>query len=95
MPYYVYLLASQKRGTLYTGVTDNLTRRIHEHKIGATGGFTHQYGVKTLVYVEAHDNIDNAIAREKRIKRWRRTWKFDLIEKDNPDWCDLFDDLMK
>ena len=80
MPYYVYLLASQKRGTLYTGVT---------------GGFTQQYGVKTLVYVETHDDIEMAIAREKRIKRWRPAWKFDLIEKDNPDWRDLFDDLMK
>ena len=95
MPYYVYMLASNKRGTLYTGVTDNLARRIHEHKTGAMGGFTHQYGVKTLVYVETHDDIDIAIAREKRIKRWRRAWKFDLIEKDNPDWRDLFNDVMK
>ena len=95
LPYYVYMLASQIRGTLYTGVTDNLARRIQEHKTGATDGFTHRYGVKTLVYVETHDDIDIAIAREKRIKRWRRAWKFDLIEKDNPDWRDLFDDLMK
>ena len=95
MAYYVYMFASQKRGTLYTVVTDDLARRIQEHKTGATGGITNQYGVKTLVYVETHSDIDIAIAREKRIKRWRRAWKFELIEKDNPDWRELFNDLMK
>ncbi len=70
MPYYVYMLASKLRGTLYTGVTDNLPRRMHEHKTGATGGFTRQYGVKILVYTEAHDDIAVAIAREKRINCW-------------------------
>jgi putative endonuclease len=95
MPYYVYILASRRNGTLYTGVTDDLARRVHEHRTGAVAGFTKRYGVKTLVYVEAHDDVVQAIAREKRIKRWRRAWKIALIEKENPEWRDLFDDLMK
>ena len=95
MPYSVYILANRENGTVYTGVTDNLARRVYEHKTGAVGGFTRRYGVKMLVYAEAHDDIVEAIAREKRIKRWRRAWKIALIERENPDWRDLFDDLMK
>ena len=95
MPYYVYILASRKNGTLYTGITDNLARRIHEHRTDAVPGFTRHYGVKTLVYAETHDDVEMAITREKRIKRWLRAWKIELIEKDNPDWRDLFDDILK
>jgi putative endonuclease len=94
MPYYVYILASRKNGTLYTGVTNNVVRRIHEHLTGVASEFTRRYGVNILVYVETHDEVEIAIAREKRIKRWRRVWKIELIEENNPDWRDLFDDLM-
>ena len=94
MSYYVYILASRKNGTLYTGVTNDIARRIHEHRTGVASEFTRRYGVNILVYVETHDDVEIAIAQEKRIKRWRRAWKIELIEKDNPDWRDLFDDLM-
>ncbi len=86
---YVYMLASTRHGTLYTGVTSNLPRRIAEHRAGAFGGFTADYGVKRLVWFEAHQDIRPAIQREKRIKEWRRDWKIELIEAANPDWRDL------
>ena len=95
MPYYVYILASRRNGTLYTGVTDNLARRTYEHRTGAVSGFTSRYGVKMLVYAESHNDVTEAITREKRIKRWRRAWKIGLIEKNNPGWRDLFDDITK
>ena len=95
MAYYVYILASRRNGTLYTGITDNLARRIHEHRTGAVPGFTRHYDVKTLVYAETHGDVEMAISREKRLKRWRRAWKIELIEKDNPDWRDLFDEILK
>jgi putative endonuclease len=91
--YYVYILASGKRGTLYIGVTNNLARRVYEHKTGAIPGFTEKYGVKALVWYEVHQNIEAAIQREKSLKRWYRNWKIDLIEKENPDWRDLYDSL--
>ena len=91
--YYVYILASKKNGTLYTGVTSDLLKRVYEHREGLAEGFTKKYGVKLLVYYEIHENSDSAITREKRIKKWNRAWKMNLIEKDNPGWNDLYRDL--
>jgi len=90
--YYTYIMASKKRGTLYTGMTDDLRRRIHEHKANLLQGFTRRYGVHTLVYFERFRNVDSAILREKRIKAWKRSWKIEMIEQLNPDWCDLSED---
>ena len=86
---HVYILASRRYGTLYTGVTSDLARRIGEHRDGLIPGFTAQYGVKRLVFFESHDDVRDAIVREKRIKTWRRDWKIELIERDNPLWDDL------
>jgi putative endonuclease len=91
--YFVYILASKRNGTLYVGVTGDLYGRIVEHRDGLIPGFTKRYGVKTLVYFEEHDDVDQAILREKRIKRWRRNWKIELIETRNPEWRDLWIDL--
>ncbi len=93
MPYYVYILASERNGTLYVGVTNNIVRRVWEHKEGVAEGFTKKYNVKRLVYVEEHSQIGAAIHREKRLKEWQRKWKLDLIEKDNPNWDDLYEQL--
>ena len=93
MAYYVYLLASQRNGTLYLGVTNNLVRRTHEHKAKVTRGFTREYGVDCLVWFETYDDTLNAIAREKEIKKWRRAWKLRLIEQSNPQWVDLYDQI--
>ena len=87
--YYVYILASRYRGTLYVGVTNDISRRIGEHQSGAAAGFTRRYKVYRLVYVEEHPSILEARTREHALKRWRREWKFELIEKLNPDWKDL------
>ena len=89
----VCLLASKRNGTLYAGVTSNLPARIHQHRIGAVRGFTRDYGIKLLVWFEQHATMDSAITREKRIKKWNRAWKLDLIEAANPDWRDLAEDL--
>lgn len=86
---YVYILASQKNGTRYTGVTSDLAARIGQHKCGAGSKFTARYGVKRLVWYEKHLDVRDAIEREKRIKRWRRAWKVALIEKDNREWAEL------
>jgi putative endonuclease len=91
--YFIYILASKRNGTLYTGVTNNLYKRIDEHKNNLVPGFTSKYGVHQLVYYERYSNINDAIAREKRIKRWKRAWKIELIEKMNPEWRDLFNEL--
>jgi len=88
--YYVYILASKRNGTLYTGVTNNLKKRDWEHKHNVVKGFTEEYDVHTLVYYEQHEDIEQAILREKQIKRWKRKWKLELIEKDNPNWEDLY-----
>lgn len=93
MACWVYILASRPRGTLYVGMTTDLRRRVWEHREGVVEGFTKEHGVKMLVYFEAHETLDDALEREKRIKRWRRAWKIDLIRSRNPDWRDLFDDL--
>ena len=89
----VYLLASKRNGTLYTGVTSNLPARIHQHRHGFVRGFAREYGVKLLVWFEQHATMDSAITREKRIKKWNRTWKLELIEADNADWRDLAQDF--
>ena len=89
MQYYVYILASGPRGTLYVGVTNDLIRRVYEHRTDAVPGFTKKHRIHRLVYYEIHDDIREAIAREKRMKRWARAWKVDLIEKENEDWHDL------
>jgi len=89
----VYILASQRNGTLYTGVTSDLLGRIHRHRTGQLPGFTRKYGVKLLVWFEQHPTMESAITREKRIKKWNRAWKLELIEAANPDWRDLAEDL--
>ncbi len=88
--YYLYILASQRNGTLYTGVTSDLIRRVYQHKYNLIEGFTKEYQVHQLVYFEQHQEILEAIQREKRIKTWKRKWKLGLIEKDNPEWKDLY-----
>jgi putative endonuclease len=89
----VYIVASRRNGTLYTGVTSDLPRRVHQHRSGETGGFTEKYGVKMLVWFEQHSTMEQAILREKRIKKWNRQWKLELIEALNPGWRDLAEDL--
>jgi putative endonuclease len=91
--FFVYILASRRNGTLYIGTTNNLGRRIWEHKGGFVPGFTRTYGVDRLVYFEEYSSALEARARERALKRWRRTWKLDLIEKTNPTWRDLAEDL--
>ncbi|MDO8570242.1 MAG: GIY-YIG nuclease family protein [Candidatus Daviesbacteria bacterium] len=91
--YFVYILASQRNGTLYTGVTSNLKKRIWEHKNDLVKGFTNKYGVHTLVYYEEHQDIEQAIIQEKKIKRWKRRWKLELIENNNPNWEDLYENI--
>ena len=88
--YYVYILASKRNGTLYTGITNNLIRRVYEHKNDMIDSFTKKYHVHKLVYYEQTDNINSAIQREKQLKKCRRQWKIDLIEKNNPNWDDLY-----
>ena len=89
--YYVYILASDRNGTLYVGVTSDLSRRVWEHKEELTPGFTSKYGVVRLVWYEVYPDISDAITREKRLKRWRRAWKLRLIEESNPQWLDLYE----
>jgi len=85
----VYVLASQRNGTLYVGVTSDLLARIHHHRDGTFDGFTKEHGVKRLVWFEQHGTMESAINREKRIKKWNRAWKLELIEAENPRWLDL------
>ena len=92
---YVYLLASERNGTLYLGVTSDLVARVRQHKEGFTDGFSKRYGVTRLVWFERHDRITDAIAREKRLKKWRRAWKLDLIETLNPSWEDLYEAVLR
>ena len=94
MPGYVYILTNKNYGTLYVGVTSNLARRIEEHKGNAVPGFTSRYNLHRLVYCEWHEKIEEAIEREKKIKRWKRRWKIELIESINPAWNDLSTDLL-
>ena len=89
----VYMLASRRNGTLYIGVTSSLPKRVWQHKNGVVDGFTKRYRVGRLVWYEAHDTMENAIMREKGLKKWYRSWKIDLIEQSNPTWKDLYDEL--
>ena len=91
---YVYILASKRNGTLYIGVTSDLTKRVREHKEDVREGFTERYGVHQLVYVEEHPDVRGDIVREKHIKKWRRAWKLRLIEEQNPEWNDLYEQLV-
>ncbi len=91
--YYVYILASKRNGTLYIGVTSNLKKRVYEHKNDLVAGFTKKYQVHMLVHYEMTNDIKSAIRREKQLKNWKRKWKIELIEKNNPSWKDLYDDL--
>jgi putative endonuclease len=88
--YWVYILASKLGGTLYIGVTSNLVKRVYEHRTKVVAGFTKEYGVHRLVYFEQHTDIEAAIHREKRLKKWNRAWKIRLIEEVNPNWDDLY-----
>jgi len=90
---YVYILASGKNGTLYVGVTSDLFKRIYEHKQNIIDGFTKKYAIHTLVYYEMHEDVWEAIIREKRIKKWNRVWKLRLIEEKNPEWRDLYNEI--
>jgi len=91
---WVYIMADRYRGTMYVGVTADIARRVHQHRNASGSEFCARYGLMKLVWAERGDRIESCIALEKRIKRWRREWKFDLIEKGNPDWDDLFDQLV-
>ncbi len=90
----VYILASKRNGTLYVGVTSNLVQRIWQHRNDQAEGFTKKYKVHTLVWYEVHETMESAIVREKAIKEWQRAWKLELIEAVNPDWADLFGELV-
>jgi putative endonuclease len=90
----VYILASRRKGTLYTGVTSALLKRIWEHKNNVVEGFTKKYAVHSLVWYEVHETMESAIKREKSIKNWERAWKIKMVEELNPRWCDLYPDLL-
>ena len=92
--YQVYILASKRNGTLYIGVTNNLLRRVYEHKNNLMAGFTGRYGVRLLAYYEQFNDVHYAIQREKQLKKWNRKWKLELFEKANPEWVDLYNDLL-
>jgi len=93
--FYVYILASDKNGTIYIGVTNNLIKRIWQHKNKLIESFTNKYEIAKLVYYEETNDINSAIEREKQLKHWNRSWKIELIEKSNPRWLDLYDNLIK
>ncbi|MFA7263076.1 MAG: GIY-YIG nuclease family protein [Caulobacter sp.] len=93
MAFHVYILSSQRNGTLYIGSTDNLAKRIWEHRESIRGGFTDTYGVKMLVWHQAYDTREGAFRRERQMKKWNRLWKIRLIERSNPGWRDLYEDL--
>ena len=94
MTYYVYILANKPRGTLYVGVTNNLVRRVFEHKNKLIEGFTERYDLNLLVWYESSESIESAIAHEKKLKRWRREWKIEMIEKQNAEWVDLYSQII-
>ncbi len=91
--YYVYILSSKRNGTLYTGVTSDIVKRVYEHKNGLVEGFTKKYNIHNLIWYEAHESAESAINREKQIKKWKRAWKLKLIEKENPKWIDLYESI--
>jgi putative endonuclease len=92
--YYIYILASKKYGTLYIGVTSNLIKRVYEHKNDLVEGFTKRLRVHNLIYYETSEDVNSAISREKQLKKWRRKWKIELIERQNPEWRDLYSELL-
>ncbi|MFH1700776.1 MAG: GIY-YIG nuclease family protein [Candidatus Zixiibacteriota bacterium] len=92
--YYVYIMASERNGTLYIGITNDLVRRVLEHKNDLIEGFTKKYGVHKLVYFEHTADVESSIAREKQVKKWNRKWKLRLIEESNPNWNDLYNDIV-
>lgn len=92
--FFVYILASKRNGTLYTGITSNLVQRVWQHKQNMIVGFTNKYNVKILVWYEVYENAENAITREKQIKKWKRAWKLRLIEEKNPHWKDLYEEII-
>lgn len=91
--YYIYILTNQKHGVLYIGVTNDLKRRVYEHKNKLNEGFTKKYNTTRLVYMEETNSINDALQREKQLKKWNRAWKIKLIDEYNPEWLDLYDDL--
>jgi len=91
--YYVYMLCSKRNGGLYTGVTSDIIKRVYEHKNNLVEGFTRKYNIHRLVWYEMHESAESAINREKQIKKWNRKWKLNLIERDNPQWHDLYEKL--
>ena len=91
--FHVYIMASDRNGTIYIGVTNDLARRVYQHREGRISGFTKRYKVNRLVHYELYDSVAAAIQREKSLKRWSRNWKLDLIEKENPQWRDLYEEL--
>ena len=93
MAFFVYIVASKRNGTLYIGMTDDLPKRAWQHKNSVIKGFTRDYGVKALVWYETHNSRESALLRERRMKKWNRAWKLELIEKQNPDWLDLSESL--
>ena len=93
MSYYVYLIASRKDGAIYLGVTNNIVRRIYEHRIKAVPGFASRYNITQLVWFEIYDDPVSAISREKEMKKWKRDWKVALIEAQNPQWSDLYESI--
>jgi len=93
--YYVYMLSSKRNGTLYIGVTSDFVKRLYEHKHGIVEGFTKKYGIYTFVWYEIHESAESAINREKQIKKWKRAWKLKLIEKENPNWIDLYENICR
>ena len=95
MQYYIYILASKKNGALYVGVTSDLIRRVFEHKSDFVEGFTKKHQVHNLMYYEVTESVESAIAREKQLKKWHRDWKIRLIEKENPEWNDLYPEIVQ
>jgi len=94
MDYYIYIMSSKKNGTIYIGITSDLIKRVYEHKNDLTEGFTKKYQVHNLVYYEIVQDIESAIKREKQLKKWDRKWKLELIEKNNPEWNDLYNQII-
>ena len=93
MAYYVYILASRRDGAIYVGITNNLVRRVYEHRIKAVPGFTAKYNITRLVWFETYDDPVSAITREKELKKWKRAWKVELIKTSNPEWNDLYESI--
>ena len=92
--YFVYILASQRNGTLYIGVTNDLVKRVYQHKNDLANGFTKKYNIHSLVYFKQYNDIESAIIREKQLKKWNRRWKLELIERENPQWKDLYKSIL-